>query len=134
MASVPNWITSAVVYGSTGASVDVQPVLSYRATKTQVIVTVQGSRGRVELRFRLKSLREVGSGDYSPRRLLPSDDPRVVGASRRMKMDRARSDAHVAVVLARLQDSTADLDLLVTKLSAIRDAATKALAALAEVD
>jgi hypothetical protein len=49
-------------------------------------------------------------------------------------MDRARSDAHVAVVLARLQDSTADLDLLVTKLSAIRDAATKALAALAEVD
>jgi len=131
--TVPNWIAKAVVYvpGYTGGGA-IQPTTDWRATKTQVIVTV-GGRDR---RFYLDTLTEVGSGNRHSThatRLLPADAPEVLAAIRDAQVRAARNAVFLAVEKARLQDSKKGAEETLRALDSIIAAATKAMASLTEV-
>jgi hypothetical protein len=134
MPTVPNWIAKAVIF-TPNRRLDggtVQPIAGWRATKTQVIVTAGGR----ERRFYLDSLTEVGQPkDFVQlrTRLLPPDAPEVAEA-RRVQVIAAASAAVVAEVdRQRFQDTHTDAGAMMSKLDAVRDVVTKAIASLAEV-
>lgn len=133
MPSVPNWITHAIV-------IQIQPagfpgyravaVKSWRATATQVVVTLDDP-GRTELRFRLDGL--SGIGDAWRMTLCDATDPGVVRRVSRIRADAAIDALRSTVALTRLHRNREDLDGKAEEICAIRDAATAALAAIAEV-
>lgn len=138
MATVPNWIAKAVIYESRdyGRTATVTDILSWRATKTQVIVTVQTPAGRSERRFRLDGLAEVGVGrgawDSRFAKLMDSDDEKVI---------KARADQRVRATIGtlrraldeRLDLSSMDDEALTLAIGRIQRAATKALAEMADL-
>lgn len=136
MATVPNWIAKAVIYESHnyGRRADITETLSWRATKTQVIVTVQTPAGRSERRFRLDGLAEVGRGAWDSHfaKLMDSDDEKVI---------KARADQRVRATIGtlrraldeRLDLSSMDDEALALAIGRIQRAATKALAEMADL-
>jgi hypothetical protein len=126
MATVPNWIAKAVILYSNAAV----PITEWRATRTQVVVRT--SPTGPERRFSLDRLREVGKGWGAPVLAAP-DDPRVVAIREQKIVNAALGDVLAEVERHRLQDSGQAPEDAVRKLTAIRDAATKALAELSEV-
>ena len=132
MATVPNWIAKAIVFVPAPSHLDpgiFVPTASWRAAKTQVIVTLDVPE-RTEVRFYLDGLREVG---HHGRELLDPSDPKVMHRMVSAKSRRSVNDLQTAVALARLDQSRGNAEELVTKISAIQRAATKALADLADL-
>lgn len=129
MPTVPNWIAKAVVITrDRGSDRVAYPVKSWRATKTQVIVTIDAPN-RAEARFYLDGL--VGVGADRGAELV---DPEVAkDRLARIRSNQAVSDLETAMVLARLDRVRSDPEALVTEIGKIQRAATKALAALADV-
>lgn len=128
--SVPPWIPRAMILVSRhGPGFDLTATTSWRATRTQVVVT--DDRG-IERRFRLTDLGEIGAVNY-PAWLVSPDDPRVLAAARDRAIEHATASVLVAVNKQRLQDGTQTLDQAITKLEAVRMAATEALASLADL-
>lgn len=131
MPTVPNWIPRAVVYiaapgTNPGTFVDTS---GWRATRTQVIVTLDTPE-RTEVRFYLDGLRAVGRRGFE---LLDPSDPKVERRMVSIKMRHALDDLETTMALARLSHSRGNAEELVTKISAIQRAATKALAALSDL-
>jgi hypothetical protein len=138
MATVPNWIAKAVIYESLdyGRRARVIPTTGWRATKTQVIVTYDGPRGPSERRFRLADLREVRSQNAWHGNLASLADPsedRVVEARAEMVRSSAVATLKKVIEDTRLDASAMDAEALVLAIGRIQRAATKALAALADV-
>lgn len=136
MPTVPNWIAKAVIYtpgyGTTNGSVT--PILSWRATNTQVVVEVMRRGVRVERRFRLDKLTEVGqSSSHHLPRLMPPDASEVLAVQERVVVNQARSMVLNEVATQRLVDSSASADAVLTKLLAVQDAVNKAIASLGPV-
>lgn len=134
--SVPNWIAKAVIVTPSRfghAALTTTPIKSWRATKTQVVVETENGRER---RFYLDGLVEVGSPKAHPMlypHLAPPDSKEVVAGERGRKMTDARHLVLGAIERVRLQDSTEDLDLVLTKLEAVRQAVLQAQASLAHL-
>lgn len=129
MPSVPNWIAKAVIYENSYTQA-VTPTSGWRATSTQVVVTVATSRGTSERRFSLNSLIEVDTGLPLWRRafLLAPDDPRVIWAKHEAVTRRARNHVRAALEEQRLDDSAGDVEATIKKLLAIRIALDEAIA------
>jgi hypothetical protein len=126
MATVPNWIAKGYVYQDYPRMA--YRITEWRATRTQVIVHVDGLRH--ELRFSLDDLRRIGGGASSNMRILPPDDRRVVDAIHQATT-RAVVDDLRAAMDERLDASVMDAEALVVAIGRIQRAATKALADLA---
>lgn len=137
MTSVPNWIAKAFVYTPRfGHEGTVRAITGWRATATQVIVTVNGSRGPMEMRFRLADLRQIGQPSWQPLRvrLLPPDAPEVATAMRAEAVVSAVDHVLTSVERQRLHDSHSDdADTAANKLIALRAAVDEALAMLGPV-
>lgn len=131
MPTVPNWIAKAIV--TDPQRLVSYPITSWRATKTQVVVSTATQQ---EIRFRLDGLTEVGKDRYNPSRyeLVAPDDARLAAAQRRAVLDNARVKVMWTVEKVRLQDSRVEIDELLTKLETIRQAVVRAQASLAKVD
>lgn len=136
MATVPNWIPTAVVvsYGDAFAVETAWPIKHWRATNTQVVVQYDTMYGQREDRFRLSNLRIVGS-QFRYTDLVPADDPKAVQALRNSAL--ARSVARMrsrAEEIAKLDSAERrDPEKVAAVLMAIRDAANKALAEVGEL-
>jgi hypothetical protein len=119
MATVPNWIAKGYAYnpryGMRGAQV--YKILSWRATRTQVVVELEGLIG--EYRFRLDDLVYAYRQDERRRRMV--------------LVARAVDDLRSAIDSNRLDASAMDAEALVVAIGRIQRAATKALADLAGV-
>lgn len=129
MTTVPNWIAKAVILNPRTGTVE--PIVEWRATKTQVIVRTD-KRGP-ERRFRLEDLAQLGESRGFPGiaiRLAAPNDPAVVAARRARAADRARGAVMLFVETQRLQDGRQDAGMVADKLIAIRDEVTLALAEL----
>jgi predicted alpha-1,6-mannanase (GH76 family) len=135
MPTVPNWIAKAVIYESRdhGSRADITPVLWWRATATQVVVECKRRGERVERRFRLDDLREVGRGRYGAAELHSADDERVVRALAQNRKHDAVSTLNGVIDDTRLDASSMDAEQIVLAIDKIQRAATKALADLGEV-
>lgn len=136
MPTVPNWIAKAVVYQSRdrGLRSEVLDILSWRPTRTQVVVTVQTARGHTERRFRLAGLTEIVGGRSSalPASLIPRDDPRVLKARRSQQVRTTIDDLRAALLDEQL-DPSMDVEELLAAADRIQRAATKAVAELGEL-
>lgn len=136
MATVPNWIAKAVIHESLGYGrwADIIDTISWRPTKTQVVVTVQTARGQAERRFRLSDLREVGGSPWASTRatLMDPDDPKVATALRERQIRRAVDRVKVARDV-RLDASAMSVEELAAAVDRIQRAATKSLAELGEL-
>lgn len=132
--SVPNWIPRAVIFapGYGNSRGTVTQTMGWRATNTQVIVTVPSG---LERRFYLETLTEVGQSKRSIRsaRLAAPADPEVVAARTDKAISDARNHVLVAIEKQRLQDSSTDAEATVKKLFAIRVAVDEAIAQVGEV-
>lgn len=126
MPTVPNWIGHSVVIRNHNA----YSVRSYRPTKTQVVVTLD-TPNRTEVRFYLDGL--VGVGGDRGAQLLDAADPDVIKRVVLVRSKRAVAELETVMALARIDRVRSDPEALVTEISRIRDAATAALASLAEV-
>ena len=135
MPSVPNWIAKAVIYTPGYASEGtVMPIRGWRATQTQVIVSVVGPRGPVERRFKLDGLTEIGGSDrYRRARLIDPDSPEAITARRAQAIQRARAHILTAIDKQRLQDSSDDAEAMIKKMFALRVAVDEAIAQVGEV-
>lgn len=136
MPGVPNWIPRAVIYVPRYSGPgEITPIMGYRATRTQVIVTAPGLRGPVERRFRLSDLTEVGDKHYGSRRtrLASPDEPEVRADMRQPVVDKALASVLTAVNAERLQDGGQTADEATRKLLAVQSACAAALALLSEV-
>jgi hypothetical protein len=131
MPTVPNWIAKAYVYSAHPLSA--LPIKSWRATKTQVVVTYVDEYGVTrETRFRLADLTEIGrEGRWSSRlRLCAPDDEQVL---------RALPQQAISKGVDLIRKASADLQTWgmtpeqgAERFARIRDAAAEALAGLAE--
>lgn len=130
MPTVPNWIGHSIVILPSGSLIrpdEAIPVKSWRATRTQVIVTLDNPR-RTEVRFHLDGMVGV-AGDRGADLL----DAEAETTKRRVEVIRYReafADFRTTVNLTRL-DGDRDYEDAAARITAIRDAATKALGALA---
>ena len=131
MATVPNWIGHAVVILPNGTANTAVPVRSWRPTKTQVVVTLDDAK-RTEMRFYLDGLKLVGPG-WSRTHLLDANDPATKHRVARIRAAEAVADLEREMALASLSDSRGDHEELAVKVGRIQRAATRALAALADV-
>lgn len=134
MPTVPNWIGHAVVIlpsRGTSHSERAFAVIHWRATKTQVIVQIDDS-ARTEVRFHLEEgLR--GIGYHRQAELLDAEDPVTV---KRILLSRylgAVREFEIAIHTIRVDRIRSDPEALAVEIGKVRDAATQALAALAEV-
>lgn len=133
MATVPPWIGhSVVILPSRGISRSelAFDVVYWRATNTQVVVQIDDGK-RTEVRFYLDGLRGVGPDRRAE--LLDDADPDTV---RRIHASRCRQavDAfETAIHTIRVDRIRSDPEALVVEIGKVRDAASAALAALAEV-
>jgi hypothetical protein len=136
MTSVPNWIAKAVIFRPTRSEfAEITATTGWRATRTQVIVTVDGPRGPVERRFRLDSLTEVGYPRYdrtAPQLKAPDALP-VVEALKADVVYNARVTVLMALDGLRLQDSGQSAEVVAAKLAKLADAVNKALAEIGTV-
>lgn len=133
MATVPNWIAKGYVFvpGFTQHSDAVYPVNHWRATRTQVVVQVDGLNG--EFRFYLDTLKEAGhSGTWDRKSLAAPDDSEVVKTLPEMTKRTAVADLKKALT-EPLDASAMDAEALVVAIGRIQRAATKALADLADL-
>lgn len=133
MPSVPNWIGHAVVilpnYSSPRPD-EAVPVKSWRATKTQVVVTLDNPH-RTEMRFYLDCLHGVGADRGAE--LRDATDPVTVRRVAHIRAAEAIGVLQTTMALARLDDYRGAFAESAERIRAIHDAATAALAALAEV-
>jgi hypothetical protein len=133
MPTVPNWIGHSVVILPSRNSLRADRayrVTSWRATKTQVVVTLD-TPNRTEARFYLDGL--VGVGGDRGAALLDATDPVTVKRGALINSRRAVAELETVMALARLDRIRSDPEALATEIGRIRDAATAALASLAEV-
>jgi hypothetical protein len=134
MTSVPNWIAEAVVYHKPYAGIgEVTPIKTWRATGTQIVVTIDGTRGPVERRFSIDTLKRLGGGSHAREHLRASDDPAVLDAVRLRVINDARWKVLAAVDAQRFQDASDDAAATLAKLEAVLTATNKAIASLTEV-
>ena len=135
MTTVPNWIAKGYAYdNSPRGDSTAYPIKTWRATNTQVVVTLDGLNG--EFRFYLDDLRYVGRTRNETRwsmTLLPPDDDRVRKALDRRALRTAVNDLRGVIADTRLDPSSMDAEALLTAIGRIQRAATKAMADLAEV-
>lgn len=134
-ATVPNWIAKGYAYQpSYGTSPDkVYAVTGWRATQTQVVVTLEGITG--ERRFSLDDLREIRRRESSrpgAMRLVSPADPRVREAQQEATV-RAAVSALKTAMSARLDSSSMSVEELMTTIDGIRMAATKAMADMGDL-
>jgi len=134
MPTVPNWIPRAVVYvpgyGTTPARA--YPITDWRATRTQVVVTYKARGREIEGRFRLADLRGVSDRDRHTYLLAP-DDPRVIEARRAAKLESVLANLTTTALADRPGTPASpdrDAEAIARYATALRDAATKALAEL----
>jgi len=101
----------------------VHPVEIIRTTATQVIIRDHEGRER---RFRTGYGRvfEVGKNMYESSRLVPADDPQVLGVRRAKTIDHARGSIKVAAE-ARAFYGHGDLTDLIDAIAKVRDEADK---------
>lgn len=132
--AVPNWIAKALIHTPDRSEGTLTPILSWRPTRTQVVVTVDGLRGPVERRFYLDTLTEVGQSKRSihSSRLIAPDPPQAIASRRATAATRARNAVLSAVEEQRFQDYTDDAEVVAAKLVALRAAVNEALASLGE--
>lgn len=133
MPTVPNWIGHAIVIVPSGSYLrpdEAIPVKSWRATNTQVVVTLDDAK-RTEMRFYLDGLRGVGPNRGAE--LLDADHSATKRRAARIRAAVAIYALESEMALARLGDSRSDNEALAVKVGRIQRAATKALAALADV-
>lgn len=131
MPTVPNWIAKGYAYDLRSAQV--YKILSWRATTTQVVVTLDGLPG--EHRFRLDNRTYTNRRMETFRRmvLIAPDDGRVASAKEEQTCARAVDDLRAVIDQTRLDASAMDAEALVVAIGRIQRAATKAMADLAEV-
>lgn len=135
MATVPNWIAKGFAYNPRHGMRDAQvyPIKSWRATRTQVVVELEGLAG--EHRFRLGDLVYAYRASESYRRmmLVSPGDGRVASAKEEQTCARAVDDLRSAIDTNRLDASAMDAEALVVAIGRIQRAATKALADLTDL-
>ena len=133
MATVPNWIGHALVIRPSGSSLrpdEAVRVASWRATKTQVVVTLDNP-GRSKVRFYLDGLR--GVGEHRRHELHDAQSPATMRRVASLAYRDAVRELETVMALTRLDRIRSDPEALATEVGKLRDAATKALAALADV-
>jgi hypothetical protein len=130
MPAVPNWIPHAIVIlpGLLPGLDEAIPVKDWRATKTQVVVTLDNPK-RTEMRFYLDGLRPVGS-DSRGAKLLDGRDLVTVAHVQRIRADEAVAELEFEIALARFDRIRGDREAQARLISDLRDKATAALAAL----
>lgn len=88
--TVPNWITDAVAvemnFGNPGNHA--YRVKGWRATKTRVMVTLEGHWSKNEIAFRLDDLGEIGKPKYEALYLFPPDHEHVIEVTRKQTVAR----------------------------------------------
>lgn len=134
MPTVPPWISHAIVVipsRSRTSPDDACPIKDWRATKTQVVVTLDNPN-RSEMRFYLDGLRAVGAR-YGEPELLDADAPETVRRVARIRSARAIADLETAMALNVIAHNRNDPEALVTEIGRIQRAATEALARLADL-
>jgi hypothetical protein len=136
MPTVPNWIAKGYVYTPSYGTREASclPVEDWRATTTQVVVTVKTqSLGSVEHRFTLDGLRQIGRPDRASLLLAP-DDQRVTKALARTRLLAVLATLDMAIEPADLRPSRIeDAEQAAVVVGRIQRAATKALADLADL-
>lgn len=133
MATVPNWISHALVIrpsGSRDRPDEAVRTVSWRATKTQVVVTLDNPN-RSEVRFYLDGLRGVGK--HRNFELLDAHSPATLRRVAFLAYRDAVRELETVMALTRLDRIRSDPEALATEIGKLRDAATKALAAIADV-
>lgn len=133
MPTVPNWIGHALVIVPSRSMLrpdEAVRVAAWRATKTQVIVTLDNP-SRSEVRFYLDGL--VGVGSQKGHELLDAQSGTNVKRVAALRYKHAVGKLETVMALTRIDRIRADPEALVTEIGKLRDAATEALAALAEV-
>lgn len=129
MATVPPWIGHAIVIVPNGTANTAVPVKSWRATKTQVVVELDDAKC-TEMRFYLADLLPVGR---SRAKLMDANDPAAKHRVARIRAAEAVADLKNEMATVRLDRSRGDHEELAVKVGRIQRAATKALAAIADV-
>lgn len=132
MPTVPNWIAKGYAISGYGRGRRIYRVTAWRATKTQVVVTL-GASGR-ETRFRLTDLCEVGRS-YGGLRLVAPESDEVTEALRLSKIQGARNGLDHAIEehQACMRAGVSDVESVVASISNVQRAATKAMADLADL-
>jgi hypothetical protein len=133
MATVPNWIGHALVIRPSSSSLrpdEAVRVASWRATKTQVVVTLDNP-GRSEIRFYLDGLCGVGT-DRSCE-LLDAHSPATLRRVAFLAYRGAVSELETVMAITRLDRIRSNPEALAVEIGKLRDAATNALAAIADV-
>lgn len=135
MAPVPTWIAKALIHTPNRSAGTLTSTLAWRATRTQVVVTVEGLRGPIERRFYLDTLTEVGQvrRSINSSRLVAPDSPQAVASRRATTASAARDRVLTTVERQRLIDYSDDPETVTAKLLELRTTIDEALASLAEV-
>jgi hypothetical protein len=130
MPTVPNWIAKGYALDRTDfRRPRAYKVTHWRATTTQVVVELEGRPG--EFRFGLDGLR--GTGHLRAIILMAPDEWAVADALADATRRRALTDLRQAIDDNPLNDSDASAEDLLATFGRIRDAATKAMADLADL-
>jgi len=136
MTTVPSWIANAVAikhsFGISGGSA--YRVTGWRATKTRVMVTLEGHWSRNEIAFRLDDLREVGKSSYEALCLFPPDAPEVVEATRKQTIRRAVASVKAKMSNTRLDASSMTAERLCEALEDLMRTASMAIIDIARVE
>lgn len=129
MATVPNWIAKGYVLCRSTGPDTAYPVAHWRATRTQVIVQVEGLNG--EYRFALDDLRQVARRGGARMTLLPPHSLTVAEVKADTKKRQVITDLRAGLA-DRLDPSMGVAELRV-EIIRMQRAATKALADLADM-
>lgn len=133
--TVPNWIADAVAvdmaFGRVAHDASVYLVKSWRATKTRVMVVLEGYSTN-EVAFRLEDLKEVGRPSYSCLQLLPPDSPEVAEAARNWTVRQALTSVRRAAHSWNV-DSDADPDVISGAIDDLMKVCSAAIIKIAEV-
>jgi hypothetical protein len=125
MATVPNWIGHALVIRPSSSSLrpdEAVRVASWRATKTQVVVTLDNP-GRSEIRV----------GTDRSCELLDAHSPATLRRVAFLAYRGAVSELETVMAITRLDRIRSNPEALAVEIGKLRDAATNALAAIADV-
>lgn len=129
MPTVPTWIADAVAvqisFGHPGDSA--YRVKSWRATKTRVMVTLEGYRSKNEVAFRLDDLGQIGQPKYKALYLFPPDHEHVIAATRKQTVRRAVASVKSVLHSTRLDPSRMSADRLVEVLDELMRVTSQAI-------
>lgn len=132
MATVPNWIAKGYAVSGYGRNRRAYAITSWRATQTQVIVSLDGLNG--ECRFRLDDLTQTPRRLDSMRLVAPDDESlselRRLALTRRVRRE---LDDAIDDHLTFMRTGDYEPERVIASISNVQRAATKAMADLADL-